>query len=63
MINEPILNNFEVLKSSLVKAKTLSFSLFGESKPLTTKAKKKDSKTEKTYDRKTTRDNSQDSLM
>ena len=42
MIIEPILNKFEVLKSSLVKTKTLSFSLLGESKPLTTKAKKKD---------------------
>ena len=40
MVIDPILNNFEVLKSSAVKAKTLAFSLLGESKLLTTKAKK-----------------------
>ena len=40
IVIEPILNKFEVLKSSPVKAKTLAFSLLGESKLLTTNAKK-----------------------
>ena len=40
IVIEPILNKFEVLKSSPVKAKTLAFSLLGESKLLTTNARK-----------------------
>jgi hypothetical protein len=42
IVMEPMLNNFEVLKSSAVRLNTLVFSLFGDSRPLTTKAKKND---------------------